>query len=138
MKDLGEVLCISRVYGEKIWDEHTVDISYRVYIMGIEVEHLWANTTLLDLIKNLTEEEWNLAIMDPEVLCIVEVVYELDPIEDPRPVWKIQELHVQNQKTNIKTNEDPEAEEAEAQIEDQLDQLELTKDTFQGLSLIHI
>ena len=107
LKDLGEVLCISRVYGEKIASfEQTVDISYKEYILGIEVEHLWAKTTLSDLIKNLTEEEWNLAIMDPEVPCIVEVVFDLDPIEDPRPVWKIQELHVQNQKTNTQPIQD--------------------------------
>ena len=52
LKDLGEVICITREYGEKIARyEQTVDVYHKEYILGFEVEHLWAKTTFSDLNK---------------------------------------------------------------------------------------
>ena len=109
LKDVGEVICISRIKGNKIsWHEQTVEVYFKEYILGFEVEHLWAKATFSDLIKNLTEEEWDWAVMDPEVIVKFkpEVILDFDPVEYPRPVWLIQECHVQNQKTNTQPIQD--------------------------------
>ena len=107
LKDLGEVICITRAYGEKILgNEKTVEISHKEYILGFEVEHFWAKKTFSDLIKNLTKEEWDWVKMDPEDPCIVKAIWRWDPKEDPRPDWKIQEIHVQNHKTNTQPIQD--------------------------------
>ena len=105
MKDVGEVICITRIKGNKIsCHEQTAEVYFKEYILGFEVEHLWAKTSFFDLIKNLTEEEWDLAAMDPEDVSKFkpEVIIDFDPVEDPRPTWWIQGNHqyVQNQKTN--------------------------------------
>ena len=88
MKDLGEVILKSETYEEEIlWNEKTIEISHKKYILGLEVEHVWAKKTFSEVIKGLTKEEWDWVIMDPEVLYIIEGIFEWFPKEDPRPDW---------------------------------------------------
>jgi hypothetical protein len=69
LKAVGEVICVTRDRGSTIsWREQTTEVYFNTYILGFEVEHFWAKTSFFDLIKNLTEREWDLAAMDPEVV----------------------------------------------------------------------
>ena len=104
LKAVGEVICVTRDRGSKIsWRDQTAEVYFNQYILGFEVEHFWAKNSFFDLIKNLTEKEWDLAAMDPEVVSKFspERIIDFDPVEDPRPIWYIQEYnqYIQNLET---------------------------------------
>ena len=53
LKAVGEVICVTRERGSRIfWREQTAEVYFNKYILGFEVEHLWAKTSFFDLISH--------------------------------------------------------------------------------------
>ena len=72
---------------------------------GFEIESTEAKNTVNDLIKDLSEEEWDWIEMDLEE---VEALTFMKPLEwspkiDPRPDWRIEEIQNQTQKEGTPT-----------------------------------
>ena len=117
MKDIGEWIFFSERSNSKVRGyegDGTIEITYGRYILGpnnsdsllgykgFEVEYAWAKSTIVDIVKGLTRQEWNWVEMKLEEVQALEfkVPVEWDPKIDPRPDWRIQEIQNQNQIKN--------------------------------------
>ena len=117
-KNLGELMYYSDAIKTNVLGddgEGTIEITHRRRIFGpltsydyllgyegFEVEYTWAKSTVAEVVKNLSEEEWDcveMKIKEVEALKFRDPVY-WDPKEDPRPDWRIQEIQNLNQMKN--------------------------------------
>ena len=109
LKNIGEKLHVSGEANSKtrgIEEEITIKVYENKYILGYTIlKYLWGfkgfkvestevESNIYDLIKDLSEEEWDWIEMD---LKEVEAHTFMEPLkwnpkEDPRPDWKIEEI----------------------------------------------
>ena len=114
LKDIGEWILYSEKSETKVRGnegEGTIETSQRRYILGpitsdyllgykgFEIEYTWAKSTIAEVVRNLTEEEWDWVEMKLKEVRALKFKgpIEWDPKNDPRPDWRIQEIQNQNQ-----------------------------------------
>ena len=100
---------------------------------GFEIESTEAKSTVNDLIKDLSEEEWDWIEMDLEEVKALTFMKPLEwsPKINPRPNWRIEEIQNQTQKEGTPTKLG-EAEAQTKQISAEIVELTGSKETGQS------
>ena len=93
--NVGEVIAVTTVY-DKERNGTDMTIQETKYIMGITAEKTEINSTLQDLVKILSKEEWKWVSVSHKEIKIERIpTYTWSPLEDPRPEWRIKETQLQ-------------------------------------------
>ena len=74
---------------------------------GFEIGSTRARSTLPDVVKDLSEEEWDWVEMGLEEVKALKKPLKWNPKFDPRPDWRIQEIQNQNQIKNQNQTKNP-------------------------------
>ena len=109
LKNIGEEICVSRKYKASVKGTRKrtdMKVHGEKYILGIKVENTEIESTMEDIIKDLSKEEWDWLAMDPKVVgnYRFSIPKEWDPPKDPRPEWRIKETQVQTKEEDAQRN----------------------------------
>ena len=76
------------------------------YILGIEVERTEIESTIYEIVKDLSKVEWDWVAMDPEVVGKYQfaIPKKWYPPKDPRPEWRIKETQIQTKEEDAQRN----------------------------------
>ena len=148
LKDIGEWILVSEKSRTKIRkgedQQGTIEVSQKRYILGprtlenllgfegFEIESTWAKSTVTEVIKDLSKEEWGwveMKLREARALTFRTPV-EWTPKIDPRPDWRIKEIQNQNRMEDTPTRLG-EAEAKTKQISAEIGELAGTQETRQ-------
>ena len=109
LKNIGEEICVSRKYKASVKGTRKrtdMKVHEEKYILGIKVENTEIESTMDDIIKDLSKEEWDWLAMDPKVVenYRFSIPKEWAPPKDPRPEWRIKETQIQTKEEDAQRN----------------------------------